>query len=268
MQSSKFKSSFFYLLVILFMGNTINSYAQNKPQHPVYVLVHGAWHGGWCWDKVSEKLRAEGDLVYAPTLSGMGENKDKLDSTINLTTHINDIVNLIVKNDLHHVILVGHSYGGVVISGVADRIPGRLEKLVFLDALLVENGQSAFSVNPKESQDVFTKTAMDFDKGLSIPAPSSAWFGLTDSIAIKSTNERLTNQPYRTFTQALVLKHPYGNHLPLIYIACRKPELAVLEQYAQKAKKSRAWKYYELQTGHDAMISLPAELTALLSSFK
>jgi len=264
----KIKSTFFYLLFILLMGDSISSNAQNKLQKPVYVLVHGAWHGGWCWDQVSEKLRAEGDIVYAPTLSGMAEDKDKLDSTVNLNTHINDIVKLIVENDLHHVILVGHSYGGVVISGVADRIPGRLEKLVFLDALLVENGQNALSVNPKESQDVFTQTAMGFDKGLSIPAPSSAWFGLTDSLVIKSTNMRLTSHPLRTFTQPLILKHPYGNHLPLIYIACRKPELAVLEQYAQKTKNNKAWKYYELETGHDAMISMPIELTALLSSFK
>lgn len=268
MKITKVKSISFYLSLVLMIGSVLTANAQKRQQQPVFVLVHGAWHGGWCWDKVSEKLRAEGDLVYTPTLSGLGENKKMLDSTINLNTHIMDIVNLIVKKDLHHVILVGHSYGGAVIAGVADRIPERLEKLVFLDALLVENGQSPLSVNPKESQDVFTKTAIDFDKGLSIPAPSSAWFGLTDSIAIKSTDALVTSQPFRSFTQRLVLKHPYGNHLPLIYIACRKPELAVLEQFAQKTKNSKAWKYYELQTGHDAMITMPTELTALLSSFK
>jgi len=267
MKITAVKSIFFSVLVVIQMGYYLNANAQKKAGKPVYVLVHGAWHGGWCWDKVSEKLRADGDLVYTPTLSGMAENKSTLDSTIDLNTHINDIVNLIVSKNLHHVILVGHSYGGLVISGVADRIPGRLKKLVYLDALLVESGKSALSVNPKESQDVFTKTAMDFDKGLSIPAPSSAWFGVTDSLTIISTNARLTNQPYRTFTQPLILKHPYGNHLPLIYIACRKPELAVLEQYAQKTKKSKAWKYYELQTGHDAMINMPNELAALLTSF-
>lgn len=268
MKTSIVKSISIHLFVVFLLSITFSSNAQNKSQQPVFVLVHGAWHGGWCWEKVSEKLSAEGNLVYTPTLSGMGENKNTLDSTINLNTHINDIVNLIVKKDLHHVILVGHSYAGVVISGVADRIPERLEKLVYLDALLVENGQSVFSVNPKESQDSFTKTAMDFDKGLSIPAPPSSWFGLTDSIAVKLTNDRLTSQPFKTFTQPLVLKYPYGNHLPLIYIACRNPELAVLEQYARKTRKSKAWKYYELNTGHDAMISMPAELTTLLTSFR
>jgi len=268
MKRSIIKSISFYLTGLLLMLNTASSHAQNKSQQPVFVLVHGAWHGGWCWQKVGEKLRAEGDLVYTPTLSGMGENKNKLDSTIDLTTHITDIVNLIVKEDLHHVILVGHSYGGVVIAGVADRIPERLEKLVYLDALLVENGQSAFSVNPKESQDIFKKTAMDYDKGLSIPSPSSTWFGVKDSTTVKWTNGRLTNQPYKTFSQRLVLKHPYGNHLSMIYIACTNPELPVLEQFAEKTRKSKAWKYYELKTGHDAMITMPTELATLLSSLK
>jgi pimeloyl-ACP methyl ester carboxylesterase len=268
MKTSIIKSISFYLTGLLLMFNTISSSAQNKPQQPVFVLVHGAWHGGWCWQKVSEKLRAEGDLVYTPTLSGLGANKNKLDSTIDLNTHITDIVNLIVKENLHHVILVGHSYGGVVITGVADKIPERLEKLVYLDALLVENGQSAFSVNPKKSQDIFKKTAMDYDKGLSIPAPSSTWFGVKDSTAVKWTNDRLTNQPYKTFTQPLGLKHRYGNYLPLIYIACTNPELPVLEQFATKTRKSKAWKYYELKTGHDAMITMPTELAKLLSSFK
>lgn len=267
MKTNRVKSISFHLLAILLMCTTIHAKAQTKTQ-PVYVLVHGAWHGGWCWDKVKENLRTEGDLVYTPTLSGMAEDKNHLDTTINLNTHIIDIVNLIVQQDLHHVILVGHSYGGAVIAGVADRIPERLEKLVYLDALLVENGQSALSVNPKGRQDTFTKAASDFDHSLSLPAPSSAWFGVTDTVTIKATNALLTNHPFRTFTQPLTLKHPYGNHLPLVYIACVNPKLAGLEKFAANAKKSRGWKYYELQTGHDAMITMPDELSRLLSSLK
>lgn len=268
MKSKIVKSISYYLLAIVLIGSNLSSNAQSKSQQPVFVLVHGAWHGGWCWQHVSKKLRSEGDLVYTPTLSGLAEHKNTLNKDVDLNTHITDIVNLIVMEDLHHVILVGHSYAGAVIAGVADRIPERLEKLVFLDALLVDNGQSALSLNPKESQDRFTKTAMDFDKGLSIPAPSSSWFGITDSSTVKWTDERLTSQPLKTFTQPLVLKHPIGNHLPLIYIACRNPELPVLEQFADQAKRSKAWKYYELNTGHDAMISMPAELATLLATFR
>jgi pimeloyl-ACP methyl ester carboxylesterase len=263
------KSASFYLMILLLVLNSINLSAQNRSQqHSVFILVHGAWHGGWCWEKVKEKLSSKGDLVYTPTLSGMGEHKHNLDSTIDLNTHIQDIVGLIVKEDLHHVILVGHSYAGLVISGVADRIPERLEKLIYLDAVLAENGQSTFSVNPKESQEAFSKTAVDHDKGLSIPPPSSTWFGVTDSAAIKWTNDRLTSQPYKTFSQPLVLKHPYGNHLPLTYIACTSPELPVLIQFAEKAKNNKVWDYYELKTGHDAMVTMPSELAALLFSLK
>jgi len=268
MKTTKVKSISYYLLVLLLIGTCINSNAQNSKQSPVFVLVHGAWHGGWCWQKVSEKLRDEGDLVYTPTLSGLGEHKNTLNSKVDLDTHIADIVNFIVMEDLHHVILVGHSYAGAVIAGVADRIPERLEKLVYLDALLTENGQSVFNISSKITQDDYTKSALKLDNGMSIPFPSSAWFGVTDSTAIKWTNERLTSQPYKTFTQPLVLKHSYGNHLPLIYIACRNPELAILEQFAKKTRESKAWKYYELNTGHDAMISAPTELATLLSSFK
>lgn len=262
------KSISYYFVVLLLMGINFSANAQNKQEKPVFVLVHGAWHGGWCWQKVSEKLRTEGDMVYTPTSSGQGEHKNTLNKDIDLNTHIEDIVNLIVMEDLHHVILVGHSYAGAVIAGVADRIPERLAKLVYLDALIVENGQSLFDVSPKDSRDHFTMTAMDFDKGLSIPSPPSTWFGVTDSVDIHWTNNRLTSQPYKTFTQSLVLKNPYGNNIPLIYIACTKPELTVLEQFAAKAKNDKAWKYYELKTGHDAMISMPAKLAALLSSFK
>ena len=267
MKNNIVRSISFYLLIVLMTSNIFSSTAQDKSQQPVFVLVHGAWHGGWCWQKVSEKLRTEGSLVYTPTLSGMGEHKNTLSKAVDLNTHITDIVNLIVMEDLHHVVLVGHSYAGAVIAGVADRVPERLEKLVYLDALLVKNGQSALSVNPKESQDFFTKSAMDFDQGLSIPAPSSAWFGVTDSTAIKWTNERLTNHPFKTFTQPLLLKHPYGNHLPLIFIACTNPQLGAIDPFVRETKNSNEWKYYELKTGHDAMISMPNELATLLSSF-
>ena len=260
------KSVSFYLMILGLILTSFNLNAQNKPR--VFVLVHGAWHGGWSWEKVKGKLSEEGNQVYTPTLSGMGENRDKLNSTIDLNTHIEDIVNLIVKENLHHVVLVGHSYAGLVISGVADKIPERLEKLIYLDALLAENGESAFSVNPKESQDLFKKTALDYDKGLSIPAPSSTWFGVTDSTAVKWTNDHLTSQPFKTFSQPLNLKNSYGNKLPMTYIACISPQLPVLVQFSEKIKKNKNWKYYELQTGHDAMITMPTELARLLLSIK
>jgi pimeloyl-ACP methyl ester carboxylesterase len=242
--------------------------AKSAGEQPVFVLVHGAFHGGWCWQRVARQLRAKGDLVYTPTLSGLAERKNTLDDKIDLNTHIDDIVNFIIEEDLHNVILVGHSYAGAVIAGVADRIPQRLAKLVFLDAMLMENGQSALDVSPDDIRAYFIKSATDNDKGLSIPFYTSNFFGVTDTADVRWVNDRLTNQPFRTFSQPLVLKHAYGNHLPLTYIACTKPELRAIKPFADKTKTSKEWKYLELRTGHDAMITMPVQLSNMLQSLK
>ena len=108
-----------------------------------FVLVHGGWHGGWCWQKVIPFLEAAGHEVYAPTLTGLAERASELSPDVGLDTHIQDIVGLLQEKNLHGVILVGHSYGGMVITGVADRLPGRLAHLVYLDALVPQNGDAA-----------------------------------------------------------------------------------------------------------------------------
>jgi len=258
------KKSFFTLLLLTVLSITVS--AQSIQKQPVFILVHGAFHGGWCWQKVSKELRAKGDLVYAPTLSGLSEHKNTLNDRINLSTHILDIINFIIAEDLHNVVLVGHSYAGGVIAGVADSIPERLSKLIFLDAMLMENGQSALDVSPDDIRQYFIKAATDYDKGLSIPFFTSDFFGVTKAADVKWVNDRLTNQPFKTFSQPLKLKHPYGNHLPLIYIACTKPELRAIKPFADKTKHSKNWKYIELQTGHDAMITMPIELSNMLQS--
>lgn len=230
---------------------------------PVYVLVHGAWHGGWCWQPVSAQLRVAGATVYAPSLSGMGEHANTLTPAIDLNTRITDIVNLLVAEDLHDAVLVGHSYAGLVITGVADRVPERLRQLVFLDAVLAESGQSLVATHPREVQEAFA-TAAAPSQGLSMPIQSTASFGITDPATVRWADARLTPQPYRCFTQPLVLRHPYGNGLPLSFIAYTKPELAVLEIFADRARHNTKWTYYELPTGHDAMLLQPLGTVALL----
>ncbi|WP_342330896.1 alpha/beta fold hydrolase [Pedobacter sp. FW305-3-2-15-E-R2A2] len=260
----KSTKSFFILLILLLSVFEIN--AQSTSNKPIFVLVHGAFHGGWCWQRVSTELRSKGNLVYTPTLSGLGEHKNTFNDEIDLNTHITDIVNFLITEDLHNVVLVGHSYAGAVIAGVADRMPDRLSKLVFLDAMLMENGQSALDVSPDDIREYFIKVSMDYDNGLSIPFFSSDFFGVTNLADIKWVNDRLTNQPFKTFCQPLELKHPYGNDLPLTYIACTGPELRAIQPFADKTKKSKNWKYLELKTGHDAMITMPVELSNMLQS--
>lgn len=258
--------SFYFLLISLLFVSSANARPVQEP--PVFVLVHGAFHGGWCWQKVSKQLRAKGDVVYTPTLSGLGEHKNTLNSHVDLDTHIADVVNLILSEDLHNVILVGHSYAGAVITGVADLIPERLSRLVFLDAMLMKNGQSALDVSPEDIRENFIKSANQFDKGLSLPFLSAGFFGVTNAQDVKWVNERLTNQPFSTFTQPLILKHPFGNHLPLTYIACTNPELRAIKPFADETMASKEWKYLQLKTGHDAMITMPVELAQMLESLK
>lgn len=252
------------MLSVLSITSVFAQSSSSKP--PVYVLVHGAWHGGWCWQQVSSILRADGAIVYTPTLTGLGEHKNVLSPAVNLETHISDIVNLIEMEDLHNVILVGHSYAGIVITGVADRIPERLSKLVYLDALLVENGQSALSIQPPAVQQLMKKSAAK-DGGLTIPAWPAVTFGVKDTAAARWVDARLTGHPLRTFSQPLTLHHPYGNHLPKIFIACTVDVLPAIVPFAEKTKHSKDWTYHELVTGHDAMLTAPRETAALLTSF-
>lgn len=254
------------VLSLVFIFFSFNFKAQPLKEKPTFVLIHGAWHGGWAWEKVYSQLNGLGAKVYTPTLSGLGEHKNTLNADIDLNTHITDVVNFIEIQDLHNVILVGHSYAGTVIAGVADRIPERLSKLVFLDAMIVENGQSALSVQPKDTQEFFKAKAQENDHGLSLAALSADLFGVTDPSDIKWVNNRLTPQPFKTFTQPLELKNPFGNHLPLIYIACIQPQMPALKAFSDQTKNNKNWKYYSMNTGHDAMITQPKELSKLLYS--
>ena len=250
------------LAILISLGTQIAS-GQQHSEKPVFVLVHGAWHGGWCWQSVSENLREKDFTVYTPTLSGLGEHKNILNEKINLQTHIQDIVNLIEMEDLNNVVLVGHSYAGAVIAGVADMIPTRLKKLVFLDAMLVHNGESPHSLQPKDVQQIENKL---IEGKQNLPPFPVSLFGITDSLQVRWVSERLTPQPFNTFAQKLILKHKYGNGLPLAYIACTNPWIPILKKMSKEAQNNPLWTYYTLNTGHDAMITVPNELATMFES--
>lgn len=253
----------FFLLLLALLAFGTTGFAQAPRKLPVFVLVPATWQGGWYWQRVSTRLRAAGATVYTPSLSGLAEHRHTLNAAINLDTHITEIVNLLELEDLHDVVLVGHSYGGAVVAGVADRAPGRLRQLVFLDALLLENGQSVLSIQSPETQAYFA-TATAPDQGLTLPTSTSQGFGVKNPADVAWVDARLTPQPYRTFTQPLVLHHAFGNELPLTYIACTKTELPVVAKFGAATKANKRWRYYELPTGHEPMITMPQELTALL----
>src|SRR5918993_1727958 len=136
-----------FLIVLLGVIMTLG-YAQQKSQ-TTFVIVHGAWGGSWAFKKVDSLMTAHGALVYRPSLTGQGERVHLASPEVSLSTHINDVVNMIAFENLNDIVLVGHSYGGMVITGVADRIPERIRKLIYLDALLPVDGESVFTAIPK-----------------------------------------------------------------------------------------------------------------------
>jgi len=251
----------YLILLIVLVAFSKNAYAQKTEDKPTLVLVHGAWHGGWAWKEVKANLSKENYTVYTPTLSGLGEHKHNLNDSITLKTHILDIINLIQIEDLNNVALVGHSYAGAVITGVADSIPQRLNQLIYLDAMLVYNGESPITSEPMDEQ---LKKKKTLEKKQHFQPITSRYFGITDSAQVKWVDERLTPQPYQSFGQTLHLKNDFGNGLPMAYIACTNPQLEVLKPRSDKLKDNPSWKYLTLPTGHDAMITMPNELTQML----
>ena len=165
------------------------------------VLVHGTGHGGWCWRLLTPILRAEGHEVHAPTLSGLGSSSHMLKCGVDLTTHIEDITKLLFYEDLHDTVLVGHSYAGMVITGVAVSATERLSKLVYLDAYIPREGQSEFDLWPEEWQ---AKALADIEAGTTTRSPASLFpiLGISDEKIAEWVKTRLTPHPLSTYMQA------------------------------------------------------------------
>jgi pimeloyl-ACP methyl ester carboxylesterase len=230
-----------------------------------YVLVHGAWHGGWCWSNVAGILRARGHTVVTPTQTGLGERAHLISKTIDLDLFVADMTNVIKYEDLTDVILVGHSFGGNAISGVADAMRDRIRQLVYLDAVILENGQSVFGQLPKDVVEARTKAAQESSGGLSIPAPPPAAFGITDAAQTQFVQSRFTPHPFNTYVSPLKLTNKVGNGLPLTYIVCADPIYKPLEA-TRNWVKAAGWKTLEIRSGHDAMVIAPEGLADMLDT--
>lgn len=230
-----------------------------------YVLVHGAWHGGWCWRRVADRLQAAGHRVFTPTLTGLGERAHLMRPGITADDFATDITAVIDAEELEDVILVGHSFGGRPVSLVADRVPQRLRHLVYLDAGLPVDGQSHMEGMTPAVRDARIAAAQAFDGGHSLPPPAAADLGVTDAADAAWLVRHMTPQPFSTFTAPIRLANPLGNGLSVTYIRCTDPAYAPMAASAARAKATPGWAYVELATGHDAMVTAPAELAAILA---
>jgi pimeloyl-ACP methyl ester carboxylesterase len=230
-----------------------------------YLLVHGGHHGGWCYQKVAGLLRKAGHVVYSPTLTGLGERRHLLRPDVDLEMHISDVVGVLTFEDLQDVILVGHSYGGMVITGVADRAPDRIKELVFLDAAHPRNGESLADV-AVQIMAICKGWVREVDGVELVTWPETLkpeFFGVTDPADIAWMRPKLQEHPWKCYTQKLKLGNEAAvRRLPRTDINCAARVREFDERRkAELQQASRAW---EIDTGHDVMITEPEKLTQLL----
>lgn len=242
------------LIAICIVGTASLGANGAQQQKETYVIVHGAWGGGWSFKKTDELLTEAGHRVYRPSLTGQGERHHLASPDVGLSTHVLDVVNTIVFEDLKEVILVGHSYGGMVITGVADSIPERIKRLVYLDAFLPNDGESALTARP-DGQDGPESWASD---GFIKPA----WVRDTDPFP------RDVPQSLKTFTEPVSYKKAEALALPATYILTvddgRKREEDMFHFFAERAK-ARNWTVVDIVADHNPQMTMPATLARLLA---
>ena len=232
-----------------------------------FVLVHGAMHGGWCWKKVVSLLRAAGHEVLTPTLTGLGERAHLAHAGIDLALHVQDVVAVLEYEDLRGVVLVGHSYAGMVITGVGDRAPDRLAHLVYLDAGVPRDGEAGLDLfAPEEQAATRARMAAEGEGWRLPPRHEERPWGVSAEEDLRWLRSRLTAQPFATFTQPLWLANPAGvAAVPKAFICCTGAPPARWRDIAmQRVGSEPGWRSYTLATGHDAMIAAPDELSDLL----
>jgi pimeloyl-ACP methyl ester carboxylesterase len=245
----------------------MNTTGTRPVDRATFVLVHGAFHGGWCWQRVRTCLNAKGYSVYTPTLTGQGERQHLATPEIGLETHIEDVAALIDFEGLEQVVLVGHSYGGVVVTGVAARMPSRISHLVYLDAIVPEPGDSSISLMDPSFGPVIREAASKNDPPWLIPVFDIGRYGVTDSADLTWLESRLTPQPVKPISDPLPATAAEElDAIPRTFIYCAQNRGAASHfgQFAEAYRHRPGWTYAELPTGHDAMITMPEEVAALL----
>jgi pimeloyl-ACP methyl ester carboxylesterase len=225
-----------------------------------FVLVHGSMHGGWCWKWVVPLLRAAGHEVFAPTLTGLGERVHLAHPGIDLDTHIRDVLGVLEYEDLEQVVLVGHSYATMVITGVADRVPERIAHLVYLNGPIPGEGQALLDFFPTDAQAARRARVAAEGDGWRLPPADPTAFGITAAADAAWVRTKLVPQPFGTLIQPLKLANPAGFDGPKTCIASRQPAQGMIK----RVRGEDGWRYRELATGHDAMITAPRELADLL----
>ena len=228
------------------------------------VLVHGGWHGAWCWDRVVPLLTAAGHTVATPTLAGLGDRAAELHPGIDLETHVAEVTASIDPDGPRDVVLIGHSYGGMVIAAVAARRARRIAGLVYLDAFVPEDGQACFDLAPPGIAAGVREQARLYGEGWRVPPPTPQAMGIVAEDEARWLAERMTPQSIATVEQPVRFgaDAPDLELVPRMFIHCI-PDLTFLP-FADRAQSTPGWTLHELATGHDAMLIVPDDLARLL----
>ena len=240
------------LLLMTVVGGLVSPASAQQPH--TYVIVHGAWGGGWDWRAVDSLLTLRGHRVVRVTLTGQGERVHLASPNVGLATHIDDVVNTILWENLRDVVLVGHSYGGMVVTGVADRIPDRIRRVVYIDAFLPNSGESLLGTFDSASAVSLQRNARD---GMSVPA----W--VTDTSVVP----RDVPHSVRTLTDTLWLHTPPSRRVPGTYILTLEPNRTpdAFQRFADRAAE-RGWPVYTIQSDHNPQRTARGPLVDLLDA--
>lgn len=226
-----------------------------------YALVHGAWHGGWCWDRVRPLLEAAGHKVYTPTLTGLGERSDLLSPKVVLEEHVKDVQQQIENAPLTEVVLVGHSYAGAVMACLADCIPDRIAHLVYLDAIVPRSGQCLLDLLPDEFQAWVDNIVQEQGEGWMMPVQEDETFGLKNEEDLSWVRPRLVPHPYKTYQDIVGLEKHDNNSIKVSYISCVSDDN--LSQFRDNFSEGIDG-YHKIVSGHDVMVMAPKELSELI----
>lgn len=229
-----------------------------------YVLVHGAFNGGWCWKHVARRLRAAGHEVFTPTLTGSGERSHLLTPSVGLGTHVQDVVSVLEYEDLEGVILAGHSYAGVVITAVADRVPQRIARIVYTDAAAPENGQNATGAFQDGTAAVLSGMTEGNKESWLLPALPLSSEGITSPEHVAWVAPRRCPLPLLALQEPLKLTSDATDRIPKAYIYATQREGLIttfgvdpLKPFSDRARSSPDWRFLEVDAGHGLMITNP-----------
>ncbi len=233
-----------------------------------YLLVHGAWHGGWCWGRVAPRLAAAGHRVLAPSLTGLGDRAHLFGAQVSLATHVDDVLGLVEAEEPEgELVLVGHSYGGNVISGVADVLRERIAHCIFLDAVVPPADTTRWrwaDFNTPEDRQLRLAAIREHGAGVALPTPAPQVFGVTAIEDIRWLQRRMRPMPAGTYLGEIVLRHGGSEGLRRTYVAAANPPYRPMQPTCDRLRGDPTWTYRTIDTGHDMMVTAPADLANLL----